>query len=113
MERSVAFDRAAEYYDRTRGNSAEGLQKTVDLLTAEVGNRGVVLEVGVGTGQLGLPLHGAGIQVAGLDLARPMMDQLVEKAGGRSPFPLVQADATRMPFRDGCSARHTCDGSSN
>ena len=29
-----------------------------------------------------------------------MMDKLVEKAGGRSPFPLVQGDATRMPFRD-------------
>ena len=27
-----------------------------------------------------------------------MMDRLVEKAGGRSPFPLVQGDATRMPF---------------
>jgi SAM-dependent methyltransferase len=39
--------------------------------------------------------------MAGLDLARPMMDVLVEKAGGLLPFPLVQGDATRMPFRDG------------
>ena len=101
MEGSVAFDRAAEYYDRTRGSSPEGLRKTIDLLTAELRDRGTALEVGVGTGQLGLPLHDAGIAVTGLDLARPMMDKLVEKAGGRSPFPLVQADATRMPFRDG------------
>lgn len=27
-----------------------------------------------------------------------MMDRLVQKAGGRLPFPLVQADATRLPF---------------
>ena len=101
MEGSVAFDRAAEYYDRTRGSSPEGLRKTIDLLTEELRDRGTVLEVGVGTGQLGLPLSEAGIPVAGLDLARPMMDKLVEKAGGRSPFPLVQGDATRMPFRDG------------
>ncbi len=98
---SVAFDRAAEYYDRTRGNSPEGLQRTIGLLTGELRGRGPVLEVGVGTGQLGLRLHEAGIPMVGLDLARPMMDVLVQKAGGRLPFPLVQGDATRMPFHAG------------
>jgi SAM-dependent methyltransferase len=101
MDGSVAFDRAAEYYDRTRGNTPEGMQRTIDLLAGELRDRGLVLEVGVGTGLLGLPLHEAGIPVVGLDLARPMMDKLVEKAGGRLKFPLVQGDATRMPFRDG------------
>jgi SAM-dependent methyltransferase len=100
MNDSVAFDRAAEYYDLTRGLTAEGMRKTIDLLAGELRDRRRVLEVGVGTGQLALPLHDAGIPVAGLDLARPMMDKLVEKAGGRPPFPLVQADATRMPFHD-------------
>jgi SAM-dependent methyltransferase len=101
MDGSVAFDRAAEYYDRTRGGTPDGTRRTVDLLAGELVGRGRALEVGVGTGQLALPLHGSGVQVVGLDLARPMMDKLVEKAGGRSPFPLVQGDATRMPFRDG------------
>jgi Methylase involved in ubiquinone/menaquinone biosynthesis len=100
MDDSVAFDRAADYYDRTRGLSAEGTRKTIDLLAGELHDRGLVLEVGVGTGQLALPLHNAGIPVVGLDLARPMMDKLAEKAGGRSPLPLIQADATRMPIRD-------------
>ena len=98
---SVAFDRAAEYYDLTRGLSPEGTRKTVELLAGQLDGRGAVLEVGVGTGQIALPLHEAGIPVIGLDLARPMMDKLVEKAGGRSPVPLVQADATTMPFRNG------------
>jgi SAM-dependent methyltransferase len=101
MDGSVAFDRAAEYYDRTRGSSPDALRKTIELLSGELHDRSPALEVGVGTGQLGLPLYEAGVPVAGLDLARPMMEKLVEKAGGRSPFPLVQADATRMPFRDG------------
>jgi SAM-dependent methyltransferase len=97
---SVAFDRAAEYYDQTRGLSREGMRKTVELLTGQLAGRGAVLEVGVGTGQIALPLHEAGVPVIGLDLARAMMDKLVEKAGGRSLVPLVQADATSMPFSD-------------
>ena len=100
MGESVAFDRAAEYYDDTRGFSPEGEMAMVALLTGELRARGRVLEVGVGTGQVALPLHAAGIPVVGLDLARPMMDRLVAKAGGRRPFPLVQSDATRMPFAD-------------
>lgn len=98
---SVAFDRAAEYYDATRGFSPEGEQAMTELLSGELIGRGRALEVGVGTGQVALPLHRAGVEVVGLDLARSMMDELVRKAGGRAPFPLVQGDATRMPFADG------------
>jgi ubiquinone/menaquinone biosynthesis C-methylase UbiE len=37
----------------------------------------------------------------GVDLSAPMLAKLVEKGGGRPPFPLVIADATRLPFADG------------
>lgn len=97
---SIPFDRAADYYDRTRGLSEEGRRRTNDLLAGELRDRGAVLEVGVGTGQLALPLAAVGVPVMGLDLARPMMDRLVAKAGGTLPFPLVQSDATNAPFRD-------------
>jgi SAM-dependent methyltransferase len=99
--RSVTFDRAAEYYDRTRGLDEEGSRLQTKLLLGELASRGRTLEVGVGTGQVALPLHEAGVELVGLDLARPMMDKLIEKAGGVLPFPLVQADATRMPLADG------------
>ena len=72
-----------------------------ELLSKELAGRGRTLEVGVGTGQVALPLHHAGVAVVGLDLARSMMDRLIHKAGGRAPFPLVHGDATRMPFVDG------------
>jgi ubiquinone/menaquinone biosynthesis C-methylase UbiE len=98
--RSVTFDRAAEYYDRTRGIDEEGARRQNGLLLSELGSKGLVLEVGVGTGQVALPLHEAGVPLVGLDLARPMMDKLIEKAGGILPFPLLQADATRMPIRN-------------
>jgi SAM-dependent methyltransferase len=95
---SVAFDRAAEFYDRTRALSPEAERATVELLGSELAGRGRCLEVGVGTGLIALPLHEAGVPMVGLDLSRPMLAKLVEKAGGRIPFPLVLADATRIPF---------------
>jgi SAM-dependent methyltransferase len=98
---SVRFDRAAEFYDQTRTISEEAMARTLELLSSELGGRGRIVEVGVGTGLLALRLHGHGLDLAGIDISRPMLDKLMEKAGGRVPFPLVVGDATRMPFRDG------------
>ncbi len=81
-DRSVAFDRAADYYDRTRGLTEEGQRRTIELLSSELGGRGRVLEIGVGTGQLALPLRAAGVPVVGLDLAMPMLSRAVAKSGG-------------------------------
>ncbi len=100
-DRSVGFDRAAEYYDRTRGFSPDAFDALMEVLSAELGGRGGCLEIGVGTGLLALALAERGIPLIGADIARPMLDELVGKTGGRAPFPLVQADATRLPFRDG------------
>lgn len=101
MSGSVPFDRVAELYDASRAISPGAMDRTIALLVDELGGRGRILEVGVGTGLLALPLHEAGLEMAGLDLSAPMVAKLVEKAGGRAPFPLAVADATRMPFRDG------------
>lgn len=95
---SVSFDRAAEYYDRTRSNPASAQRRLTDVLARELRSRGRVLEVGVGTGRLALPLHEAGIAMVGADLSEPMLRRLVGKAGGRPPFPLAKGDATRLPF---------------
>lgn len=100
MTESVRFDRAAEFYDRTRAISDETMARTVELLRSELRERGRALEVGVGTGLLALPLHEAGMEVAGLDLSPPMLRKLLEKAGGAAPFALVVGDATRLPFDD-------------
>ena len=101
MSGSVRFDRAAEFYDASRAIAPEAMERTIELLAGELRGRGVSLEVGVGTGLLALPLHEAGVELAGLDLSGPMVGKLVEKAGGSPPFPLALADATRMPFADG------------
>lgn len=100
MSDSVRFDRAAEFYDASRAIAPEAMARTIELLAGELRGRGLALEVGVGTGLLALPLHDAGVTVAGLDLSLPMVGKLLEKAGGSTPFPLALADATRMPFAD-------------
>jgi ubiquinone/menaquinone biosynthesis C-methylase UbiE len=98
---SVVFDRAAEYYDETRGfppgediHVAELLCRAGNLTSASR-----VLEVGVGTGRIALPLAAHVQSVAGIDLARPMLDRLRAKQRGEPVYP-VQGDATRLPFPD-------------
>lgn len=100
MTDSISFDRAAEYYDETRGLPPDGVRVENAMLAEALAGRGRVLEVGVGTGQIALPLHATGVDVLGLDLSRAMLDVLIRKAGGAAPFPLVVGDATRTPFRD-------------
>jgi ubiquinone/menaquinone biosynthesis C-methylase UbiE len=106
---SIVFDRAAEYYDRTRALPADIQSAVTDLLADRLQGRGRVLELGVGTGRMALPLRQRGIDLVGLDLSEPMMRKLVENAGGTIPFPLVQADALALPLADGAvGAAYLC-----
>lgn len=97
---SRSFDRAAEFYDRTRGLPDEVMARVTEVLMAGLGGRASCLEIGVGTGRIAMPLHHAGVAMTGIDLAMPMMAVLVDKAGGSPPFPLARADATVLPFTD-------------
>ncbi|MGH2573701.1 MAG: class I SAM-dependent methyltransferase [Actinomycetota bacterium] len=97
--RSIAFDRAAEDYDKTRSLPPGAMRRVQALLVAELRRRQPCVEIGVGTGRLALPLVRAGIRMAGVDLSRPMLMKLRENAGGRAPFPLAMADAVALPFR--------------
>lgn len=98
--RSISFDRAATYYDATRGLNPDAMQRVVALLTEEIGGRGPCLEVGIGTGRIGLTLWEAAVDMAGVDLSAGMLATLITKAGGVPPFPLAVADANRLPFSD-------------
>ncbi len=101
MTDSVNFDRAAAYYDATRGIGEDAMARTVELLAPELGQRGRVLEVGVGTGQMALPLRTAGVRVTGVDISAAMLERLIGKARDTDPLPVARADATRLPFRGG------------
>jgi len=102
VSESVVFDRAAEFYDRTRALAPATMEAVVDRLAGELAGRGRVLEPGVGTGRMALPLAAAGVDVTGLDLSVPMLRELIAKrADGDARVPLVRGDATRLPFPAG------------
>ncbi len=72
----------AREYDRDSHEmfAPDVLDPTVDFLASLAGG-GRVLEFGVGTGRVALPLAERGIRVHGLDISRPMLDQLRKKPG--------------------------------
>ena len=100
-QKSVAFDRAAEFYDETRGFPA-GIDAPATALFAQAGNLtrdSRVLEVGVGTGRIALPLSWHVRAIYGVDLSRPMLERLNAKRQDE-PVYAVQGDAARLPFPD-------------
>jgi SAM-dependent methyltransferase len=59
----------------------EVVEPTVDFLAALAG-RGAALELGIGTGRIGLPLARRGVRVSGIDLSEAMVARLRAKPGG-------------------------------
>jgi SAM-dependent methyltransferase len=97
---SVAFDRAASFYDASRDTESDDTRREAALVASELAGRRRVLEIGTGTGAIGLGLHAAGVSLTAMDLSMPMLRRLLERAGGSAGFGVIQADATRMPFGD-------------
>jgi ubiquinone/menaquinone biosynthesis C-methylase UbiE len=101
---SISFDRAATFYDDSRGLPSGVSQCVGDCAVKMLRLGANVLEIGVGTGRIAKPLLASGLCVTGIDLSLGMMTRLIEAlpAGVFAPPPsLVQADATRIPLRTG------------
>lgn len=96
---SVSFDRAAEYYDQTRGLPDNLMAQLVPALVAELPRGGLCLEIGVGTGRIALPLAEHGVDVVGVDISIEMLRRLLAKTDG-DQMKIALADATRLPFAD-------------
>lgn len=98
---SIVFDRAADYYDRTRGYE-QGIAEQVVALLVRAGGlhaRSKVLELGVGTGRIALPLAAHVAGVIGVDRSRAMLARLQGKRRDEALFPLI-ADAAALPLGD-------------
>jgi SAM-dependent methyltransferase len=69
-----------------------------------------VLEVGCGAARWLVGLRALGARPVGLDLSRRRLEQArAEMRRARRPFPLVEADAGRLPFRPECFDIVFCD----
>src|SRR5687767_1985298 len=83
---------AAQHYDSPGSGmfAAEILGPTVDRL-AELAEGGRVLEFAIGTGRVAVPLTERGVHVTGIELSRPMIDQLRTKAD-EATIPVIVGD---------------------
>jgi SAM-dependent methyltransferase len=92
-------EEVASRYDAATADLAtdEVLQPTLDLL-ADLADGGRVLEFAIGTGRVGVPLMRRGVDVAGVELSAPMVDQLRTKATAEE-LPVVIGDmaTTEVP----------------
>jgi ubiquinone/menaquinone biosynthesis C-methylase UbiE len=100
-QQSIGFDRAAEYYDATRG-FPPGVEVGAGETIAKAGgftHQSRVLEVGVGTGRIALPVAPHVGKYVGIDLSRLMVERLLSKSTTERVTVAI-ADATRLPFND-------------
>ena len=68
----------------------EALEPAVERL-AQLAGEGAALEFAVGTGRVAVPLAGRGVPVTGIELSRPMVEQLRTKAD-EATIPVVIGD---------------------
>lgn len=95
-----SFDRVADVYDATRGLPADVARTICDAMLGDlraVSDVPRLLEVGIGTGRMAVPLAAAGVHVAGIDVSTGMLGLL---RGKRNDIDVMLAEASRPPLRD-------------
>ncbi|HZP56875.1 MAG TPA: class I SAM-dependent methyltransferase [Dehalococcoidia bacterium] len=95
-----SFDRVAAIYDETRGMPPEVMTAVAGRLAAvlrETSPAPRVVEVGVGTGRIAVPLAERGVRVVGYDIAPRMLAVLRAK---RRDIDVMLAEAAHPPLRD-------------
>lgn len=103
MTASLAFDQAVSYYDQTRTDPAWVMDAVAESIMREahLTRASNVLEIGIGTGRMALPLTKHGLPLFGIDLSLAMMRELQKKVMGRAVrVAFCQADANALPFAD-------------
>ena len=101
--RTSDFSRIAHRYDDTRNIPAHCLLEAFGRLIARglFPERGIILDIGCGTGQISLPLAARGYQVSGFDLSREMIEHAHSKAKAEWGTSFAVADACHLPEASG------------
>lgn len=96
-----SFDkRVAGQYDAQRALPADVSRQVGTAIADITGQHARILELGVGTGRIALPVAAAGCDVVGIDISADMLQQLLETEPVRQQrLRLVNGDISRLPFR--------------
>ena len=100
MTELKSFDRVAHCYDETRGLPGEVAQQVAEGIAAilgDVSDAPRVVECGIGTGRIAVPLAAVGVRVTGIDISEKMLSVLRAK---RADIDVMLAEASRPPLRD-------------
>ncbi len=98
-----SFDRrVVSDYDSLRGHPPEVAREIGQAIAAQMPSSARVLELGVGTGRIAVPVAQAGCQVVGMDVSAEMLGELAARIRQHTldDIELVQADITAPPFID-------------
>lgn len=101
MRKSLAFDQAVSFYDKTRSEPEWVMDAVAEAFIRETHATPTskILEIGIGTGRVALPLVQRGLGLWGVDLSYAMMVELQKKIEKRNfRVALAQADAVALPF---------------
>lgn len=108
---SLSFDPVAHLYDDTRGYPPQVSAQIADGLMRHgpIASGAHMLEIGIGTGRIALPLLERGVHISGVDISERMLQRLREKyATARAAQPtgpwgrldVALGDMTALPFAD-------------
>lgn len=101
------FDWAASFYDFTRAIPDDLLKKTFTAMKErmELKQGSKILEVGIGTGRISIPLleelSGLNVQILGIDISEKMLLKCLKKTSSHNNIELVRADGYFLPFSKG------------
>ncbi len=97
---SKSFDRVADIYDDTRSMPPAATAGIIRNIRREIDpSGGLLLEIGVGTGRIAIPLAESGFRIVGVDVAEKMLTQL-RKKGNQSAIRALFGDARTLPFAE-------------
>lgn len=100
----LSFDDIASQFDTQRGLPREAMKAWMNLVDELSDGASVqIIEPGIGTGRIALPLAAMGHIVSGTDISQPMLTACEDSARSldvADRVTLSLSDATRLPFSD-------------
>jgi SAM-dependent methyltransferase len=100
MPQRVDFSANSKIYDRRHGTAIS--DQLAQSLANHLRRDSRIIDIGAGTGRVGLALARNSFKVVAVDPAVPMLQTMQGKSSD-SPVLLVAAEGTRLPFRGNCA----------